>query len=995
MTARHRHATGSASATLANSNGIGSSHDRLLPFSWQDWFLHASIQQRAAALGLANQQGVLYPHQLPAVTNGIKPIVVSTKETDVAIQLTNLLSGKSDNLPKTTLQPVSFFDTELDPLQQQAVIRAISTPDIFLLQGLPGTGKSRVLAEVILQSAVRGRRVLFLGAQASSVDVVLQRLVGRPEILALRLLDGTQRPETLPDWLRRLTPEEQTRAFREQVLTDARRKRDQSESACQLRRAAEPHWQDLQACLDNLLSKREQLQRLDDQAAKLAEQVDQDADRAQVDAPFGANMAEWRNGRDAALAEIDAQIVVLNGNLAAADQESQVLAQRIACLEPGYRAKKQGKFWSPAFWAHLFHGHIVPEMEALLGQRKDLDARRENLNRELTQAKARRQELLDRFTAERSALVSGETDARRRKLLSQREPLERDLRQHDEEWNTLCAKVHVVGIEKSPHAVAVARQTWQRDRQRDEEHCRFAHQWSDFVAETIADFATRLPSLVNLIAGTCQRWLQDVKFRDAVARPFDLTIIEDANCVTQDDLIQLARGSQRCILVAHTFYETSHDKNGDSSKTTPWQVLWRSQNGPAADVSCSWRHENSRLICDLVRFSPEDLQHLETERLADAPDIELGILQRPDSSPCLAQVSFGPERSFGDAFQFMMREVQEFPVSPLGRTRWWTEDAGQIQRCFGVAGLPVDWSVIEPGVRLGTVDDGTLIRVSAIAFAKAEGWNRTKAEAWLDRYQPGYDAERTAFLEMPHRFPPALATIIQSLLSVADRPSRAGHFQDGMRQFEFIAVPALAKKVWPSEGAGLELDLSAPRTADRLPVGLRQGLPPRGFVNYIEAQALVRRLETFSQKEVNGQPYRVVATALYESQVELLRRLVAQSEILRNSRLDVQIDLPRRLHQRECDVVFLSLTRSPDQRAAAFGENENELPLALTRARTRLLLFADPGALSRRVQSNGPAEHHNGVDASLELSCLTRLLAFLQARQAAPNPTAAQGNGKG
>ena len=44
-------------------------------------------------------------------------------------------------------------------------------------------------------------------------------------------------------------------------------------------------------------------------------------------------------------------------------------------------------------------------------------------------------------------------------------------------------------------------------------------------------------------------------------------------------------------------------------------------------------------------------------------------------------------------------------------------------------------------------------------------------------------------------------------------------------------------------------DLSAPRHADRLPVGLRQGLPARGFVNYLEAQALVRRLETWVSRE--------------------------------------------------------------------------------------------------------------------------------------------------
>src|SRR6516162_7681791 len=46
--------------------------------------------------------------------------------------------------------------------RQEALARAVATPDICLIQGFPGTGKSRVIAEMILQAAGRGERVLFL-----------------------------------------------------------------------------------------------------------------------------------------------------------------------------------------------------------------------------------------------------------------------------------------------------------------------------------------------------------------------------------------------------------------------------------------------------------------------------------------------------------------------------------------------------------------------------------------------------------------------------------------------------------------------------------------------------------------------------------------------------------------------------------------------------------------------------------------------------------------
>ena len=74
---------------------------------------------------------------------------------------------------------------------------AVATPDIFLLHGLPGTGKSYVVAEILRQSTARGQRVLFLGSHTASLDVVLARLVDKPEVFALRLLEPGEKPEAL------------------------------------------------------------------------------------------------------------------------------------------------------------------------------------------------------------------------------------------------------------------------------------------------------------------------------------------------------------------------------------------------------------------------------------------------------------------------------------------------------------------------------------------------------------------------------------------------------------------------------------------------------------------------------------------------------------------------------------------------------------------------------------------------------------------------------
>ena len=387
------------------------------------------------------------------------------------------------------------------------------------------------------------------------------------------------------------------------------------------------------------------------------------------------------------------------------------------------------------------------------------------------------------------------------------------------------------------------------------------------------------------------------------------------------------------------------------------------------------------LVCQLMPLNAGDRHHLEREGLADAPDIELRILHRPRTQPCLAQVIFASHCTFADAFRFMMREVQEFPLEPLGRTGWWSEDPQRHCRHLGPnAGRIHAWLEIEPGVRLGTVADkhGDATRTACLEFDKNAGWDCDKAEAWLYRHRPVHDHERTVFLQTPYRFKRPLAQIVQTVVRATDWLTASGPPEVGSdNRFEFIAVPPFSKKEWPREGAGLELDLSASRHADRLPVGLRHSLPARGFVNYVEAQALIHRLENWLRKE-SADARRVAVLALYQGQVELLRRLIEQSETLRAGNLPLEVALPSRLHQRECEVVFLSLTRSHAHRCVAFGEDVNELPLALTRARGRLFVFGDPGSLCKRTNWHGPLDHLDAQSAHQELLRLSRLLAYLQ-----------------
>ena len=73
-------------------------------------------------------------------------------------------------------QPLSFL-TDLNPPQEDAVRFAVAAPDVAILHGPPGTGKTTTLAEVIYQSVQRGERVLACAPSNTAVDNLLARLI--------------------------------------------------------------------------------------------------------------------------------------------------------------------------------------------------------------------------------------------------------------------------------------------------------------------------------------------------------------------------------------------------------------------------------------------------------------------------------------------------------------------------------------------------------------------------------------------------------------------------------------------------------------------------------------------------------------------------------------------------------------------------------------------------------------------------------------------------
>lgn len=100
------------------------------------------------------------------LTQGLALAKTQKKRTG---ELVDIALGLRAPLPtKGTLPAV--FDASLNDDQREAVRHGLFAPDVALVHGPPGTGKTRVVVEIVRQLVARGERVLCLTASNAAID---------------------------------------------------------------------------------------------------------------------------------------------------------------------------------------------------------------------------------------------------------------------------------------------------------------------------------------------------------------------------------------------------------------------------------------------------------------------------------------------------------------------------------------------------------------------------------------------------------------------------------------------------------------------------------------------------------------------------------------------------------------------------------------------------------------------------------------------------------
>jgi hypothetical protein len=829
MTQRERQASGRAFTAPPNESG---GIDRLPPSSpsscfpiWEAVFRNASPAERAHWLDLAERQGVLYTQQFPNLPNG-------TPSSDEAspLLLNRLLAGQTEGLEALRVPPASAGSLPLDTAQCEAIATALHTPDICLIQGLPGTGKSQVVAEIVTRAVRQGERVLLLAPACSIIDRILGMVAGADMICALRCVAPEEQLEALPPPIRSLTYAERSRLFTEHALNSARQEVQRAKERLACRHAEEGLWprlEEMAARHEHLTGQLDDLSRCREQVPTLVHQEIQAAENGELSqAGFALPLRASLGDRDQAVDRLQKELDLVLRQLQENRREHDSFARRLDSLQPLIKAKQKRRWWTGSWWRATLLGDVVSRGRELQDRLDQAHKAVTDLEALVQRARAEQEQVQVRYQTERMRRSQAEVARRQGEYDDQEAALRQELRLLQEKWQETCAQLDAETprpLELNSTAIAASREKWHDQFRTAEERLAFARQWADCLHNSASTLPEKYLGFVNLVAATVASLPTDVHFGDSAAHrvPFDLLVLEEAHEVTEAEFLSAARRARRWVLVGEPQPDSERRGHGDAQTkkredkgTKPvslpprlrasaisalrpgfFERMWRHLHFDPRRLPYRWVCEDGRLCCCLRPLTDTEREVLHRECVADRPDIELRIATPAGGVPFLAEVVFPPSMSIYDAKAYIFHELGELPVNPCGQNLCWVEESDRLYVRLAdspaVDPVPV---ALGNGVRemVGTLPVGVEVTepgslawyTFSLEFDRREGWAWEKVDAWVQEHLGVRNLGRTVRLTTLHRMDPSLAQFLSDLLF-------HGTFQKGIHVLSTGAMSGL------------------------------------------------------------------------------------------------------------------------------------------------------------------------------------------------------------
>ena len=127
-------------------------------------------------VGLPNEGLCIDHYDVDMTSRQLRSIDAVHRATGRTGELTRRVLGIEAPEPTTAQRTVEFAG-DLNKEQREAVAAALSAPDFSVILGPPGTGKTAVIVETLVQLAREGKRALAVSVTNTAVDNIVERLL--------------------------------------------------------------------------------------------------------------------------------------------------------------------------------------------------------------------------------------------------------------------------------------------------------------------------------------------------------------------------------------------------------------------------------------------------------------------------------------------------------------------------------------------------------------------------------------------------------------------------------------------------------------------------------------------------------------------------------------------------------------------------------------------------------------------------------------------------